>query len=906
MSLRSHSLLYNAAACVLALTLVIVLSVGFLAHYLQQQASSDVETTLTGLSTILTEQADRSLQAIDLVQQNVIDDASAAGAVDEASFTEFATTPAVHQMLRSRISGLPQASAVSIIDNNGKLLNFSRVWPIPEANVSDRDYFQGISSDPAVDRFVSKPSPNRSDGRSTLYIARRFSGPHGEFLGIVLGAVELDYFRRLYQQVLPAPDYSFSLFRGDGMLLTRAPGRPDLVGIRVGASNPEIAAKFTDNGSVYRVKSPIDQLERLVTSKPLVHFPIRFNLSRTVDAAYARWRTQLIFLIIAAALLFSGLISILWLLARTIAGQRRLANSERARHRAETKAESERAIRKHLAHIGIALDNMAQGLCMLDADGRLAIANEQLSNILGLPGLPPVGSSINALLRLVLPAKLLSRHETRSLFVYIRRTHARNQPIHVTVLLQSGRSILMHMQPMETGGLILTLSDVTEQRMAEAKIAFLAHNDTLTSLPNRTSLVASLERELQQRSPGEICAMLSINLQRFREVNDTFGHAVGDLLLQEIATRLHGFTGASGLIARLGGDEFVVVLTKVESQEQLAASALQLTEALATPCQLEGLVISVAIRMGVALVPDDAVTAEGLLQNAQLAMHFSRLEAATAPVFFRPDMVGAMQARRQLETELLAGLNEEQFELHYQPLVRLASRQVVGFEALIRWRHPERGLVPPLDFIPLVEQTGLIVPIGEWVLRTACLEAMTWPADRKIAVNLSPVQLRDRGLIPAIRDILDETGLCPSRLELEITETVLMRDTTETLEVLHELHRLGISIALDDFGTGFSSLSYLRSFPFDKVKIDRAFVRDLADSRDARAIVRAILGLCAELGINTLAEGIELDEQAEALKAEGCRDGQGFLLGRPTPAAELAPFLQSHISPARPVLASLV
>ena len=213
-------------------------------------------------------------------------------------------------------------------------------------------------------------------------------------------------FRRLYQQVLPAPDYSFSLFRGDGMLLTRAPGRPDLVGIRVGASNPEIAAKFTDNGSVYRVKSPIDQLERLVTSKPLVHFPIRFNLSRTVDAAYARWRTQLIFLIIAAALLFSGLISILWLLARTIAGQRRLANSERARHRAETKAESERAIRKHLAHIGIALDNMAQGLCMLDADGRLAIANEQLSNILGLPGLPPVGSSINALLRLVLPAKI--------------------------------------------------------------------------------------------------------------------------------------------------------------------------------------------------------------------------------------------------------------------------------------------------------------------------------------------------------------------------------------------------------------------------------------------------------------------------------------------------------------------
>ncbi len=921
--LKSPGLVFWLYACGFALTVAIIVVTGVTIEHLRRQEIADTRRQLRSLATVLADQADRALQGIELIQQRLLDDFAAAGIVDPAGFDAAVSSETVHDTLRLRIAALPQVNAITLNNSRGKLLNFSRYWPIPDVNIADRDYFKALNQDASLDRFISEPVPNRGDGKWTLFIARRVNGPANRFLGLVLGAVELDYFQSLYARIAPEPDYVLCLVRADGTLLVRQPMRPNAVGKVFAAVGSQ---KLSESGSddLIRMTSPIDGHDRLVATASLNHFPIRFVVARTVDATLARWRGQAIALGVAAGLLEVGVLLLLWLIIRSIRSQRRLVRSEHARRLAEARAESERAHRELLARYGIALDNMAQGLCMFDAAGRLLVVNEQLKPILGLPDLPPIGQGGGDFLRRVLAGGLLPRRHASRMLAQLRRAHGRGEKLQLDATLTDGRSLLLHMQPMTGGGFLLTCSDVTEQRRAEAEIAFLAHCDALTELPNRESLLAALDQTLRRRA-GTIAAVLCINLQRFREVNDTFGHTIGDLLLREIAHRLRRCAGSGGLAARIGGDEFAIVPAPLDRMDQLEALVARLVDDVTRPCQLGGHTISVGIRVGVAETSDaktsgagtgsaatgSAATgsagasgavsdAESLLGNAHLAMRFSPTDADSRPVFFRPEMIGAMHADRELEADLLRALHEGELRVHYQPLVRLDCRDVVGFEALLRWRHPDKGWIAPADFIPLAERTGLIVPIGEWVLRTACTDAASWPADRKIAVNLSAVQARDRRLVPAVASILKEVGLRPERLELEITETVLLRDTADTLEILHELRHLGVSIALDDFGTGYSSLSYLRSFPFDKVKVDRAFIRDLTTSRDARAIVHAILGLCAELGITTLAEGIEHQAQVDALLAEGCRDGQGFLFGHATPAGLLAPFLD--LCPTNPVL----
>jgi diguanylate cyclase (GGDEF)-like protein/PAS domain S-box-containing protein len=440
---------------------------------------------------------------------------------------------------------------------------------------------------------------------------------------------------------------------------------------------------------------------------------------------------------------------------------------------------------------------------------------------------------------------------------------------------------------------LVTAVDITERRQAEARIAYMAHHDVLTDLPNRVSfhqhLIDAMARSRRER---QRIAVMWVDLDHFKSINDSFGHPVGDRLLKDAADRLRSCIGDADLVARIGGDEFAVILDTIAAPKDASAVAERLVEALSAPYELDSVEMVVGASVGIALYPGDGETADELLRNSDMALYRAKADGRGTYHFFEPDMDQQVQNRRVLERDLRKGLLRGEFELYYQPLIDLASDRIAAFEALLRWNHPERGLVPPGEFIPVAEETGLIVQLGDWVLQEACREAAQWPADVKIAVNLSPIQFRSRSLVSNVMNALARSGLAPNRLELEITESVLLAENDANLATLHQLRKLGVRISMDDFGTGYSSLGYLRSFPFDKIKIDRSFVSELAMSEDCVAIIRAISGLGRSLGVRTTAEGVETVAQLDLLRGEGCTEVQGYFFSAPRPASEVAGLLE--------------
>jgi diguanylate cyclase (GGDEF)-like protein len=434
---------------------------------------------------------------------------------------------------------------------------------------------------------------------------------------------------------------------------------------------------------------------------------------------------------------------------------------------------------------------------------------------------------------------------------------------------------------------VATHEDVTERRRSEAKILYLAHHDALTDLPNRALFHEQLGQALCHAKPGEELAVLCLDIDHFKSVNDTLGHPFGDALLRTAADRLRACIRESDMIARLGGDEFAIVQVGGCQPTDATALATRLIEAISAPYDLEGHHVVVGMSVGIALAPDDGDDPHQLLKNADMALYRAKADGRGTYHFFEADMDARIQARRTLELDLRKAIQNGEFELFYQPFIEIRSGHISGFEALLRWRHPQRGMIAPTDFIPLAEETGLIVPIGDWVLRQACREAATWPSHVKVAVNLSAVQFRNKNLLATVIAGLATSGVDATRLEVEITESVLLHDSDATLAVLYQLCGLGVRISMDDFGTGYSSLSYLRKFPFDKIKIDRSFIHDMSDRHDSLAIVRAVTAMGAGLGMTTTAEGVETPEQLERLRLEGCTEAQGYLFSRPRPAAEL-------------------
>ena len=539
-----------------------------------------------------------------------------------------------------------------------------------------------------------------------------------------------------------------------------------------------------------------------------------------------------------------------------------------------------------------AINNMTQGLLLFDSSRQLVVCNQRYIEMYGLSaGIVKPGCSFRDIIAHRKATGSFAGDEDEYCARILQSIGLRNSMV---VETRDGRSIQIVNEPLADGGWVATHEDITERRLAEEQIRHLAHYDALTNLPNRALFHEKLKQELERITAGAQLAVLYIDIDEFKSVNDTLGHLIGDELLKSVAASLSQCAAASDFVARLGGDEFAIVQTAVKTPADVTGLATRVFDAIREPYECLGHQVTTDASIGIALAPQHGGDLDQILKNADLAMYAAKSAGRRTYRFFEPAMDAQVRARHILEVELRQAIIDGALEVYYQPCISLEDNKITGCEALLRWRHSERGMISPAEFIPIAEDTGLINQLGEWVLTTACAEAATWPEDIKLAVNVSPVQFKSGTFALKIVAALAASGLVANRLELEITEAVLIRDDEAALAILHQLRAIGVRIALDDFGTGYSSLSYLQRFPFDKIKIDRCFVNDLGEPDGSSSIVQAIVNIAAARRMTTTAEGVETRQQQELLRALGCAEMQGYLFSPARPAAELKRMFFSH------------
>jgi diguanylate cyclase (GGDEF)-like protein len=558
---------------------------------------------------------------------------------------------------------------------------------------------------------------------------------------------------------------------------------------------------------------------------------------------------------------------------------------------------AEEALAEQNERFDAALTNIPHGVCMFDAEKRLILCNAGYRQLYALPPeLTVAGTPLQSILD-HRSATGSAPIRMATYFNVVDEAEAAGGARSTRVALQDGRTVRIAHNPM-SGGYVATHEDITQAVRAEEQIRYMGSHDSLTGLPNRSLLRDRIGEAIARMRRGGMFCIHYLDIDNFKTVNDTHGHPIGDLLLKQVAERLRSCLREIDTLARLGGDEFVVLQADLEKPEQAGSQARRLVDAMSEPFDLEGRLVYLGVSVGVSVCPGDGVDVDALLKNADMAMYRSKSEGRNTYRFFEFAMDARIQERRTLEMNLRRALANEEFELYYQPQVDAQTEAITGCEALLRWNHPSRGLVPPSEFIPVAEEIGVIVPLGAWVIHQACREAATWPKHIGVAVNLSSAQFRGTTLVQTVISALDASGLSPFRLELEVTETALLTDSQSTLATLNHLRALGVRIAMDDFGTGYSSLSYLRSFPFDKIKIDRSFIRDLGEEGDCAAIVKAVAGLGVALGMTTTAEGVETIDQLRRIRAHGCNEVQGYFFGRPCPAKALPDLFRKNAAAA--------
>jgi diguanylate cyclase (GGDEF)-like protein len=630
----------------------------------------------------------------------------------------------------------------------------------------------------------------------------------------------------------------------------------------------------SDRGTI-RLTSPLDGQDRLASARALADFPISIIATTTVAAALADWREQTRYLVVVAGLSVFVVAVILFLVVRKLSQQHQLE-----KRRLDT-----------------AVNNIPQGLVVYDALARVTVCNRRYLEMFGLS--PDVAKPGCTMRDLISHRKQTGSFDgdVQEFCAAIIRNVRLGKVTHQITEAPGGRSILIINQPLEAGGWVATIEDVTERRRSEEQIRHLAHYDALTNLPNRALFHEKLKQELARMAAGAQLAVLYIDIDEFKSVNDTLGHLIGDELLKSVAASLSQCAAASDFVARLGGDEFAIVQTAVKTPADVTGLVTRVFDAIREPYECLGHQVTTDASIGIALAPQHGGDLDQILKNADLAMYAAKSAGRRTYRFFEPAMDAQVKARRNLEMDLRQAIADGVLEVYYQPGISLQDNKITGCEALLRWHHPERGMIPPAEFIPIAEDTGLINQLGEWVLTTACAEAATWPDHIKLAVNVSPVQFKSGTLALKIVAALAASGLAANRLELEITEAVLIRDDEAALEILHQLRGIGVRIALDDFGTGYSSLSYLQRFPFDKIKIDRCFVNDVAEPDGSSCIVQAVVNIAAERHMTTTAEGVETRQQQELLRALGCSEMQGDLFSPPKSAAEINRLCFAHREP---------
>jgi diguanylate cyclase (GGDEF)-like protein/PAS domain S-box-containing protein len=1129
--------------CGLLLVAAVAISTGFILSNLRSRALADSEREVRNIALVLAEHTDRAFQALDLVQTSLIDRMQTLGISSIDDYERQMSSHDVHLMLKDKIASLPQVAAVILINSDGKVLNFSRSWPIPAISVADREHFKAFQSDAQLTSYVSKPERSRGTGIWTIYLARKLIGPGGEFLGVVTGAIELAYFERFFGSIALGAGSGISLFRRDGVLLARFPPRdPPGSSYSQGALFTSVLSR-ADQG-VIRLTSFIDGEERLIAGQSLTHYPVVVAVATTVAAALADWR--------GAATYMSGVAVLLMLVigAIVLLSLRQIKNYELF---VEARAENDQKMR-----LGAALNNMRQGLLMFDSGGRLVLYNQRylqmyhlsseavkpgctladllrlrraagtfkgdpdqyVSKLVGTDGtfkgdpdahiaerfdggkvetkvmeLPDrrVISITNQLmpdrgwvsmheditdrrqveaerdrnrefLNLIIenvPVPVFVKDASERRYVLLNRaaekfwgiqreemigrtaydifprqdayliaarddelvrsgelnygeremrtprngirfassksltisdhdgkpkyligvledaterrrlererdrsqtflnTIIENVPAPIFVkeasglryvlvnragenfwgisrdkmlgktsseifakeeadliaardeqLLQSGqpsfderefrtpcngvRSIVSKRLVMSDDDgksryVVGVIEDVTERKLAEAQISNMARRDALTGIANRTVLHEWLEEALARlRGHQEAFTVLMLDLDGFKYINDSLGHAAGDELLKELAHRLQSSLDDSETVARLGGDEFAIIqASKINQREEAIALAIKVLEVVARPFDFDGHNLIVETSVGIALAPENGTESGELLKKADLALYRTKSEGRNSFSFFDEGMSKDATTRHQLLSDLRGALSRNEFELYYQPVIDAKTVRPCGAEALVRWNHPVEGLISPDRFIWLAEESGLMEPLGEWIPEKACLDALSWPEDIKVTVNISAAQFRTGKLFDVILRVLAKSGLPPERLEVEITESILLQNKESYSVVIQQLKDIGISIVLDDFGTGYCSLSYLTRFAFDKVKIDKSFTQGLTDRADCAAVVASVLTLARGLDVVVTAEGVETKAQFRLLRAAGVNQVQGYLFGRPVPLAQL-------------------
>ena len=1237
--------------CAVLLSILVVSGSGFFLFNLHNRIRAVNERNLANIALVLATQIEQFFTTAEGVQADLINDIAAIGSIDTPEGERLLARHEVYLKLRDKAAGMPYVGSLTIINAQGKLINFSRQWPTPEIDSTDREYFKALQSNPSLTSYIGEPVHNRANGSRVVHLARKISGPNGEFLGLVTAAIELQYFEKYFSEISLDPGSGVTLFHQGGMVLTRFPtidsivghGFPNALSLKLVASAEQGIGVST---------GAMDGRPRMIASHRVGGFPIVVAATRTIAEIYADWWKTVAFVIAISALTVCAIAAFAVSFIRMFRNYRALVQARAERQKAEQLreqsqrfdvalnnmsqglimfdaservvvcnrryleisglsaefmqpgrtlreilqarqaqgsfsgdvAEYRRALLEDIAHgnrkslvvesndgrtchvvnvpmagggwvathqditdqvhakrviekqklqLDAALENMPQGLCMFDAAQRLIVCNRRYAELYGLndeqtkPGtsfsaivkyriangnapenhekyfqdrlriislnqpyqginrlcdgrfvsvihrpmpdggwvvthedvteakareesfrllfesnpvpmwvtdreslrfvavneaaishygytreqfmamtapdlrpaadrdrfaqhlrtLPDIqltenagqhrkadGSSIDvvvfsrALNYAGHQARLAVIHDVTKITLAeneLRRTRKfldtviEHVPLPIIVkdvagleqdardsrftlfnrayeeltgeprkeligkkaheilaksradlvvladneALRSDQAVVTSEHPIATAHngtrlvvakktvirddngkpqyLLTVVDDVTDRRRADQRIAYLAHVDSLTDLPNRATFVEHLDATLDQASKtGEPFAILCLDLDRFKEANDVYGHLIGDGLLREAAHRLQK-AAAGTFLARVGGDEFTLIVTNGPQPAAAEALARRLLAAFNDDFEVDGHRMQVGLSIGGAVYPSDGADAKTLLANADAALYQAKAEARGAVRFFEPELGVRLRERRELQNDLRAAIDHGDLFLHYQPQKKIESNETIGFEALARWQCPKRGMVSPDLFIRIAEDSNLIIPLGEWILREACREAASWPRRLKIAVNISPVQFHHGDLPRLVHSILLETGLAPDRLELEITEGVLIDDFSRAVSILHKLKSLGVQIALDDFGSGYSSLSYLHAFPFGKIKIDRAFVGDLEHNHHSMAIVRAIITLGHSLDVPILAEGVETEAQRAFLVQEGCDEVQGYLTGRP-------------------------